>query len=152
MTAKTRQGISWVEILAAVLACIGVILFLLQDVIGDFPLPPAHSWVDLRSAILQIYAIVGAILCVTSGLSLFLVRPLVRLGPRAPFWLMPMVGIAILVSRDSVCRALNPGDIRSLSNSMPECQLLAPVLGLDLIFFGVVLTVRQFQVFRKRAG
>ncbi len=115
-----RQRLSWVEVLAVALVSIGVVLFLMQGVIAGFAPAPAASWLDLRSAGLEILAIFGAVLCVAAGLSLLIVRPLMALGPRAPFWLISVVGIAVLVWRDSACRALNPGDIRSLSNSMPD--------------------------------
>lgn len=151
MTAKTRGGISWVEILAVLLVCLGLVFFLLTSVIGDFAPPPAPSWLDARSVELEIFAIFGATLCLLSGLSLFLVRPLVSIGPRAPFWLLSVAGVAVFIWRESACRVLNPGDIRSFSNSMSECQLLMPALGLDLIFLGVVAMVRQFEI-RKYGG
>jgi hypothetical protein len=140
-----RQGRSWVEILAVLLVCLGLVFFLLTSVIGDFAPPPAPSWLDARSVELEIFAIFGAILCLLSGLSLFLVRPLVSIGPRAPFWLLSVVGVAVFIWRESACRALSPGDIR-FSNSISECRLLMPALGLDLIILGVVVVVRQFEI------
>jgi hypothetical protein len=86
-------------------------------------------------------------LCGGLGLSLFLVRPLMLLGPRAPLWLFLVCGIGLLAFYDPVCRALNPGDPRSLE--VDGCQINLRIFAVGLILFGVLILVRQFQLFRK---
>jgi hypothetical protein len=146
-----RQGLSWVEWTGFALVAIAVALFLSLNWLA--PLletgPPAAFISGAGIAAAQLGFL--AFLIAGIGLSLFLVRPLLLLGPRAPAWLIPFIGLALFALQDRVCRAIYSEDLDALA-SRADCQIYAPGLGLILIFFGVVLTVRQFQVFRKRAG
>jgi hypothetical protein len=147
-----RQGLSWVEWTAVGLLLIAALLFSLSTQLGSLARPLDRAgWLPGPSVGAEFMAVLGSILCAAIGLSLFLVRPLLLLGPRAPVWLIPVIGLALFALQDRVCRAIYSEDLGALA-SRADCQIYAPGLGLILIFFGVVLTVRQFQVFRKRAG
>jgi hypothetical protein len=75
---------------------------------------------------------------------LFLVRPLLLLGPRAPLWLIPLGG-AVLVAV-----SIRVANIEELQGS---AWLFAPIgFSLVLVIFGVVLVIRRWQVFRHVAS
>jgi hypothetical protein len=96
-----------------------------------------------------ILALFGAMLCGGLGLSLFLVRPLMLLGPRVPWWLLILIGPVLVYFQNSACAALYP-DFLDRSFSHSDCEINAALFGIGLFFFGIVLVVRQFQVSRKR--
>ncbi len=94
------KGMSWVEWLAGGLIVAAGVIFLLSS--GDS--------VAMKDPLSPVAAGIWAVLCAGLGLSLFLVRPLLSLGSRVPFWLIPVCGLGFFLGRDSVCRALYAGD------------------------------------------
>jgi hypothetical protein len=146
-----RQGLSWVEWTGFALVAIALTLFLFSDWLAPFLAtgPPAVLFIS-GPGIAAAGLILVAIWIAAMGLSLFFGRPLLLLGARAPVWLIAPRGIAVLAFYDPVCRALSPGDIHS--EALSDCRFGLPALGGVLIPFGIILVIRQFQVFRKRAG
>jgi hypothetical protein len=141
-----------VEWLALSLLLLGGMIFLFGD--GLAGLVPDSStvrgWGGIgNSGAVTVMALFGSILCVVVGLSLFLVRPLLMLGPRVPFWLVPIGGALIFWFDDPVCVAFYPGDIHS--RGLYDCRNNLPLLGIVILLFGIILLVRRSQIFRKPA-
>src|SRR5580698_5643671 len=100
------KGMSWVEWLAiGFIATAGVIFLFGKPFLGASPGDTRES-AGMKDAFAPFVAAMLAALCFGLGLSLFLVRPLLSLGLRAPFWLIPMLGVILFLWRDSVCRAM----------------------------------------------
>jgi hypothetical protein len=129
------KGMSWVEWLAGGLIVAAGVIFLLGS--GD--------GIASKDPLTQVAAVVWGVLCAGLGLSLFLIRPLLCLGPHAPLWLIPACGAGLFFGRDSVCRALYVGDSLSRVTCIIEIQDIAPVC----IIFGTILLIRRHQVFRR---
>jgi hypothetical protein len=89
------RRMSWVEWLAIALLVIACLLFAVGSAAN-----PSGGWAGFAT-------ISYGILIAVVGFSLFLVRPLLLLGPRVPLWLIPVFGAILTVSSDPVCRALN---------------------------------------------
>jgi hypothetical protein len=144
-----HRGISWVEWLAIALLAGAGFLFLFRDDLGSFaPTAQIRGWGGISpSAAWAITALFGSMLLAAVGFSLFLVRPLLLLGPRVPMWPIPVCGAFVFWFDDPVCRALYPGDVHS--EGLYNCRNNLPLLGIAILVFGTVLLVRRFQVFRK---
>jgi hypothetical protein len=101
----------------------------------------------MKDTLTPVAAGILAALCAGLGLSLFLVRPLLSLGPRAPLWLIPVCGFGLFLGRGSVCQALHPMDSLSRLTCAIEIRDIAPVL----VAFGTILLIQRSQVFREIA-
>jgi hypothetical protein len=105
----------------------------------------------MRDAFAPLEAIFyGAIVAVVA-LSLFLVNPLIRLlirlGPRAPLWLIPLAGVLLGIvilakGSDSVCLGVGRDLFFACDFGV---WFLCPVL----IVLGTVVLIRKAQVTRK---
>jgi hypothetical protein len=89
----------------------------------------------------------GALIAVV-GFSLFLVRPVLRLGVRTPLWLIPVCGVLVFWFDDPVCQAFYP--VGTHSDGLQSCRFNLPIVGIVMVLFGIILVVRQSQVVRKR--
>jgi hypothetical protein len=143
-----HKRVSRMVVLALVFLVVGLTLFLLRDSIAGFAPAARGSWLDGGGAALLVIVLFAAFVCIGVGLLLFLVRPLLFLGPRAPLWLIPLIGVALCLWEDRVCFALYPGELSGPLRA--DCEFYTVGAGVVLVLFGVVLLVRQFQVFRKR--
>jgi hypothetical protein len=136
------QRFSWVEGLALVLLMTAVALFVLSGKFAESE-PGGPVLLSGARAAAQLTWILIAVLCAAIGLSLFLVTPLLRLGPRAPLWLIPVGGAVLLLAHNLVCREDGP---------LPfyVCYFGSIGLGSLLVFSGAVLLIRRFQIFRDQ--
>jgi hypothetical protein len=141
---QKNQRLSWVEWLAFAFMGVGVALLMSRDMIADLAPTAKGSWLDPGGAAFGLGAIMGGTWLIAAGLSLFLVKPLLRVGRDTPLWLIPLTGAvleagALVIPSESVCP------------QWPiECELGLLAAPPFLIVFGIVLLIRKAQVFRKR--
>jgi hypothetical protein len=113
---------SWVEWLAGGLIAGAGVTFLFGDYFfGSSPGDSGES-VAMKDAFAPFVTGILAVLCAALGLLLFLVKPLLSLGPRVPLWLIPTCGVGLFLGRDSVCKALHAGDSLSRVTCAIEIQ------------------------------
>lgn len=143
------RRISWVELLAIGLLIVAVgVCFSGAEFLRIPHASDDRQTAAMREAFAPLAAIFYGATVAVVALSLFLVSPLLRLGPRAPLWLIPLagvlLGIVILVKgSDSVCLGFGRDLFFACDFGL---WFLCPVL----IVLGTVVLIRRAQVFRKR--
>jgi hypothetical protein len=123
----------WVEWLAVGLLLTGAFLFVNADSIGGLasPKPSIRGWMAITpQGALSIAAFLVSIPIFFLGLSLFLVRPILLLGPNCPSWEIVVLGAIVFPWSDNICRAANPGGIHSAW--LDNCRLVLPPTGIGL--------------------
>jgi hypothetical protein len=142
-----NRRLSWVEWLAFGLTGISLVIFFLGEYIFQLQLPwDDRATATLRAGLAPMTAAFVAAKVAAIGLSLSLVKPLLRLGPRAPLWLIPLagavLGVGVLIGADHVCRPFE-------RYFLFECYLSFEVLCPILVVLGTVLLIRKAELSRK---
>jgi hypothetical protein len=143
------QRFTWAETLGVIFLTVAPVIYIFLTVApviyrlagsaaARAPNGPGENW-GLVAAGAYVITVYLAGVCAATGLSLFLVNPLVRFKwiARAA-WLVPLAGLGGVARAEQFC----PG--------YSDCPGYVLLVGAFLIPFGAILTIRAYQVLRAK--